>query len=131
MVREEVGLENGTEKQADAQGAASEATSLEGAWESVLRETVNLVESFGRALVTTAQDISNLMVIHLDDHKRDHLDMLVEAGVVDSRRQGAGFLIDEGIKAKQASFERVEAMRARIAALRTQLRESVKLPESA
>lgn len=101
------------------------AASGEEAWRTVLDGTVKLLESLGQALVTTAQDLSQLMVIRVDEDTRDHLDMLVEAEVVPTRREGASYLLGEGIKAKSDAFARIAAARERISALRAQLREGV------
>ncbi len=100
-------------------------SSGEDTWRAVLDGTVNLLENLGEALVKSAQDLSQLMVIRVDEDTRDHLDMLVEAEVVKTRREGMSYLLEAGIKAKSEAFTRIAAARERITALRTQLREGV------
>ncbi len=96
------------------------------AWRTALDETVKLLENLGKAVVTTAQDLSQLMVVQVDEETREHLDLLVEAGAVKSRREGANYLLKAGVEAKRETFARMATTQARIAALRAQLRESVK-----
>lgn len=100
-------------------------SSGEDTWRAVLDGTVNLLENLGEALVKSAQDLSQLMVIRVDEDTRDRLDMLVEAEVVKTRREGVSYLLEAGIKAKSEAFTRIAAARERITALRTQLREGV------
>lgn len=97
----------------------------EAAWRAVLEGTARLLENLGQALVTTAQDLSQLMIIRVDEDTREHLDMLVEAEVVKTRREAATYLLQAGIQAKREAFTHIAAARERIAALRAQLRESV------
>jgi len=106
-------------------------SSGEEAWRAVLDGTVNLLENLGEALVKSAQDLSQLMVVRVDEGTREHLDMLVEAEVVKTRREGVNYLLEAGIKAKSEAFTRIAAARERIAALRTQLREGVQSVRSA
>lgn len=94
-------------------------------FDEVVDEAVGLLESLGRALVCTAQDISQLMVIRTDAEMRERLDLLVDAGVVKSRRAGARAMIQEGIEARQPLFEEIERTQVRIAALKGQLRSLV------
>lgn len=98
------------------------ATSGE-AWRQVVDSTVALLENLGEALVKSAQDLSQLMVVHVDDTTREHLDMLVEAEVVKTRREGVTYLLQAGIQAKSDAFARIAAARERISALRGQLHE--------
>jgi len=94
-------------------------------WEPVVREAAQLFETLGKAIVNTAQDISSLMVIQVDGDTRERLDMLVEAGVAKSRREGAQLLINEGAKTKQEIFDKVERTHAQIQALKAQMRSLV------
>ncbi len=93
--------------------------------EELVDDAVSLVEAVGKAVVTTAQDVSQLMVIRTDAEMRERLDLLVEAGVVKSRRAGARAMIQEGIEAKLPLFEQIEQTQERIAALKGQLRSLV------
>jgi hypothetical protein len=55
--------------------------------------------------------------------------MLVDADVTKSRSESAAFLINAGIKANQDLFTRISSITEQIAALRSQLRESVSAEE--
>jgi len=92
----------------------------------VVDETVKLFDSLGKALVTTLQDVSNLMIIKVDAGTRERLDLLVDAGVAKSRGKAAAQLIDEGINATEVTFDRIRRTRAQISELRQQMRSLVK-----
>ena len=77
---------------------------LEEAVHAVVGETVKLLESLGKALTKTAQDVSNLMVVKVDDQIRGKLDALVGAGLSNNRRAAATSLIEEGINSKTCSI---------------------------
>ncbi|MDX9956392.1 MAG: hypothetical protein RBT75_20015 [Anaerolineae bacterium] len=114
-----------TATSASETAARPTTSSGEDTWRAVLDGTVNLLENLGEALVKSAQDLSQLMVIRVDEDTRDRLDMLVEAEVIKTRREGVSYLLEAGIKAKSDAFTRIAAARERITALRTQLREGV------
>ena len=92
---------------------------------AVVNETVKLVDSLSKALMTTAEDISSLMVIKVDADTREHLDLLVEGGLASNRRQAARALIHEGIEMKEATFERILRTKTQIVELRKQMRNLV------
>ena len=93
--------------------------------EELVADTAALLQSLGRAVVHTVQDVTQLMVVRTDAEMREKLDLLVDAGVVKSRRAGARTLIKEGLEAKQPLFSEIERTQARIAALKGQLRSLV------
>ncbi|MDY7042323.1 MAG: hypothetical protein SVX38_15820 [Chloroflexota bacterium] len=74
---------------------------------------------------------ANVLMIRVNDETLKYLDMLVEADICKSRSESAAFLITEGIKANESLFERIGAVTEQIIALRTQLREMVRLDASA
>lgn len=119
-MQEETVIEGDVVNTPQADSAAAEPQ--DSSWEPVLRETARLFESLGKALVSTAQDLSSLMVIRVDHETRERLDLLVEAGVARNRREGAEALITEGFKTQQDVFEKIERTRAQISALKAQLR---------
>jgi hypothetical protein len=88
----------------------------------VLEETAKLFELFGKAIVTTTQDLTNLIVVHADEDMRHHMDLLVQADMAENRSEAAEFLIAEGVKVKRPFFEKVERTKAQIAALEEQMR---------
>jgi hypothetical protein len=88
----------------------------------IVQEAAKLFESLGKALVTTAQDVSNLIIVPVDKVTREQLDMLVETGAAASRRDVVVGLLKEGLQSREHVFGKIEATRAQIAALKQQLR---------
>jgi hypothetical protein len=93
----------------------------------IVDETVKLFDSLGKALVTTMQDVSNLMIIKVNADTREHLDLLVDAGVAQSRGKAATQLIEQGITATEITFDRIRSTQARITELHRQMRSLVKI----
>ncbi len=88
----------------------------------VVDETVKLFTTLGKAVINTAQDVSNLMVIKVDKDTREHLDVMVDAGVAKNRRDAASTLISSGIKAENELFDRISRTASQIDELRQQIR---------
>ncbi|MGH9901251.1 MAG: hypothetical protein ACRD68_05355 [Pyrinomonadaceae bacterium] len=63
-----------------------------------------------------------VVAVKVSHEAQDKLDQLVQAGVFRTRAEGAAFLIDEGIKAQSALFERVGQKLSEIERLRAELR---------
>jgi hypothetical protein len=63
----------------------------------------------------------NVVMVRVSDEALHYLDMLVEAGITKSRSESAAFLVNEGIKASNQLFERIEEIIDQITALRQQL----------
>jgi hypothetical protein len=103
----------------EAEGKRPTSAHLMGAWKQV--------ESFGKALGVALQGRDNVVMVRINDEALTHLDMLIEAEVTKSRSESAAFLINEGIQANQALFERISAITQQIAELREQLRREVRL----
>ncbi|MBN1875024.1 MAG: hypothetical protein JXA33_12400 [Anaerolineae bacterium] len=97
---------------------AVETPSLDG----VVNELDRLFESLGKAVVATVQDLSNLMIIRTDAETRNRMDQMVDAGLVENRRDAATMLIKEGLHAKGGVFEKIDRTSAQIAELRQQVR---------
>ena len=93
------------------------STQLKDAWKQV--------ESFGKALSVALQGRENVVMVRINDEALAHLDMLIEADITKSRSESAAFLINEGIKANQALFDRISAITQQIAELREQVRREV------
>ena len=98
---------------------------IEAALHAVVGETVKLLESLGKVMVRSAQDISKLMVIKVEDSMREQLDTLVDAGLADNRRAAATTMLEEGIKAKNADFERIRKTKVEIEQLRKQMQSLI------
>jgi hypothetical protein len=93
--------------------------------EAVVGEATGLIDSLGKALITTMQDMTSVMILHVDRDTREHLDLLVDAGVAKHRRDAAHRLLDAGITAEQEIFDRVRRTKAQISALRNEMRTLV------
>lgn len=93
--------------------------------DAVVNETAQFFESLNNAVMTTAQDLTGLMILRVDKSTREHLDLLVDAGVAKNRRAAVHALIDAGMETQQDVFERVRRTKAQIAALRYELRTLV------
>jgi hypothetical protein len=91
----------------------------------IVDETAKVMEALGKALIKTAQDVSNLMVVPVDKVTRAQLDLLVEAGVAETRNKAAASLLKESVQNRQEIFEKVEKTRAQIASLKEQLHSLV------
>ncbi len=112
---------------AEAEREENEPSQVSDAVVAVVDETVKLVEALGKAFVITMQDVSNLMVIKVDADTREHLDLLVDTGVANSRAKAAVSLIEEGIKGKSETLAKVRRTQAQISELRQQMRSLVKV----
>ncbi len=91
---------------------------FKGAWKQV--------ENIGQAIGEALQGRGNVVMVRVNDEALRHLDMLVEAEVVKSRSEAAALLINEGIQANNGLFSKISDVTTKIAALREQLRETVK-----
>lgn len=85
------------------------------------------MESLSKALNAALEDRANVVMVRVNDEALRHLDMLIEAEITKSRSESAAFLINTGIEANQALFEKIGDITGQIQQLRAQLRETVKL----
>jgi hypothetical protein len=109
------------------QEAEGEKQTVEAKTTAALKDALQRVESLGKTLAMALQDRANVVMVRVNDEALRHLDMLVEADITKSRSESAAFLITEGIRANQSLFKEISAVTEQIAALRAQLRESVKI----
>jgi hypothetical protein len=63
-----------------------------------------------------------VVAVKVSHDAQERLEQLVQAGVFRSRAEAAAFLVDEGIKAQSALFERVQQKLGEIERLRAELR---------
>jgi hypothetical protein len=111
-----------TEKASESSGQPQDFNAAE-----MLRDIVNKVPDTITKAVERALNVRDTTVlVRLSDASSDSVDKLVSAGVFKSRAEATSFLVDEGIKAQAAIFERIESKMAEIERLRSELRESVK-----
>lgn len=87
-----------------------------------LREAGQAALTVARAAGKAAEDLTGLMLIQVNPEARARMDDLVEAGLANTRGEAALSLLRDGIRANQSVYEQVEKTRARIQALRSQLR---------
>ena len=105
--------------------AAPESAGVTLSFNKIVDETAKAMDLLGKALIKTAQDVSNLMVVPVDKVTRAQLDLLVEAGVAETRTKAATSLLKESVQSRQEIFEKVEKTRAQITALKDQLQSLV------
>jgi len=127
----EIPEEEATEIPQQEEATGVEKTAKPKATSAALKDALDRVESLGKTLAGAMQDRANVVMVRVNDDALKHLDMLVEADITKSRSESAAFLITEGIKANQELFGKISNITEQIAALRAQLRESVKLEEEA
>ncbi len=109
----------------EASGPEAASSSEHLTFDALVGETAKLFEALGKAMVTAAQDVSNLMVVHVDGETRNKLDMLVDAGLMKSRREAANAMMQEGLKTHTRDFEKIARTKDQIAELRQQIRSLV------
>jgi hypothetical protein len=98
---------------------------LERALNSVVDETTRFLDSLGRVVAMTAQDFTKLMIIHVDDETREHLDLLVDAEIAENRHEAAVGLLKEGIEVKAPLFDRIRRTKSQVVQLQKQMRSLV------
>jgi len=94
---------------------------------ATLRDIFNRVpDTVGKAVERAMNVRDTTVLIRLPDATSDSIDTLVSAGIFKGRSEAAAFLIDEGIKAQSALFQRIQDKLSEIEKLRDELRHSVK-----
>lgn len=93
---------------------------------STIRDLFNRVPETVNKAVERAMNVRDTTVlVRLSDASSDAIDTLVSAGIFKGRADAAAFLIDEGIKAQAALFQRIQDKLGEIEKLREELRHSV------
>ena len=65
----------------------------------------------------------NVVMVRVNDETLDRINVLVDAGVMDSRSEAAAFLITEGVTARQNLFDRIDEKVQQIRAVKDELRQ--------
>ena len=91
--------------------------------DAVFAETTKFLKSLGKAVAATIQDMPDLMMVKVDKDIREKLDALVEAGIVENRREAAKSLIAEGLKNRTSVFDKIKETKVQITELRQQMHE--------
>lgn len=129
FTEETVTGEPGPETSAGSTGPKTSSNRGAAARETIndaFKQVENLTEYLGKALGSALQDRANVVMVRVNNDSLSYLDMLVEADVTKSRSESAAFLINEGIKANEALFNRIREITDQIASLKSQLRQTVK-----
>jgi len=120
------GQEKGGNQQLTPHTAASRAGETLDEITSTLRDFFNRVPETVNKAVERAMNVRDTTVlIRLSENSSDSIDTLVSAGIFKGRADAAAFLIDEGIKAQAAMFQRIQDKLGEIEKLRDELRHSV------
>ena len=90
---------------------------------------VDAAENIGENIRDTIQGMKgsreNVVMVRVDRASLDRLDDLVEAGIMGSRSEAAAYLIAEGIRARQALFDRIGEKIGEIRRAKEELRRLV------
>jgi Arc/MetJ-type ribon-helix-helix transcriptional regulator len=109
-----------------SQGAGSRAGETIDDITSTLRDLFNRVpDTFSKAVERAMNVRDTTVLLRLGDESSEKLDTLVSAGIFKSRAEAAAFLVDEGIKAQSALFQRIQDKLTEIEKLRSELRSSI------
>jgi len=93
---------------------------------STIRDLFNRVPETVNKAVERAMNVRDTTVlVRLSESSSDSIDTLVSAGIFKGRADAAAFLIEEGIKAQAALFQRIQEKLSEIEKLRDELRTSV------
>lgn len=84
------------------------------------------INSFMETLEAALTGRGNSVMVRVNDEALAKLDMLVAAGICKSRSESVAFLLQSGIEASAALFDRIESVTSQITKLRSELLESVK-----
>jgi len=108
------------------QGAGSRAGETIEEITSTLRDLFSRVpDTFSKAVERAINVRDTTVLLRLSDESSDKVDTLVSAGVFKSRAEAAAFLVEEGIKAQSALFQRIQDKLTEIEKLRAELRTSI------
>jgi len=85
-------------------------------------------EELNEAIKLALTDREQVVMVRVNEQLLDHLDMLVDSGICQSRSSAATFMLREGIEANKPLFERIAGVAEQIAELRSQLQDLVQEP---
>ncbi|MCA1631719.1 MAG: hypothetical protein LC785_01535 [Acidobacteria bacterium] len=111
----------------DAGGHGSERDRMSSSVRDIASRIPESLSSIGRDISRTIERAMSakddyVVAVKVSHEAQERLEQLVQAGVFRSRAEAAAFLIDEGIKAQSALFERVQQKLGEIERLRAELR---------
>jgi Arc/MetJ-type ribon-helix-helix transcriptional regulator len=111
----------------DSAGHGSERDRMSSSVRDIASRIPESLSSIGRDISRTIERAMSakddyVVAVKVSHEAQERLEQLVQAGVFRSRAEAAAFLIDEGIKAQSALFERVQQKLGEIERLRAELR---------
>lgn len=89
--------------------------------ENIDEKSPDFIANVREAVTRALSKRDNVVMVRVSDEALSYLDMLVEAGITKSRSESAAFLVNEGIRASNTLFGRIEEIIAQITKLRQQL----------
>lgn len=98
-----------------------ENISTDSSWEQFKKEGLSLLNTIGKVVDQTANELSKLTVVSLEQEDRQKLDLLVDTGVVENRSAALRYLIQEGSRTRKDVFEKIEKTHAEIQMLKENL----------
>jgi hypothetical protein len=107
--------------------AKASVTAVGESLNEAIKQVEKQVGNISKALGSALQDRANVVMVRVNDDSLRFLDVLIEADITKSRSESAAFLINEGIKANAGLFNKIGDITDQIAALKSQLKESVNL----
>ena len=133
------GADNTTEAKSDLKGKSKrllhDLDDVVGEVNKVVRDAVGrgstAAAALGENVKHTIKDTvqgekrprSSVVMVRVDKDSLERLDELVEAGLCGSRSEAAHYLIGEGVKAKQATFDAISQKIAEIRKAKQELRD--------
>ncbi len=106
-------------------GSQSSSPTEEGPVTKAVKDTLRAVGETGETIVGALQNRDSVVMVRVHKDILHQMDMLVDAEITHSRSESAAFLINEGVKANKALFEKIKGVTDQIEKLRVQLRQSI------
>ena len=91
-------------------------------WDQIKVDSKNLLSSLTAAVDQTAEHLSKLVLVRLDEDERQKIAQLVKSNIVQNQSEGIRFLVQAGIEARGDIFTRVSQTNTEIDGLKDQLK---------
>ncbi len=115
--------QNGNRRDRDTDRVVEEVTN---AFRDALSKGVDSAETIGDNVRQILRGVGSgrdgAITVRLDPETLARIDILADAGVMDTRSDAAAFLIREGVKARQPLFDRIDEKLQQIHAVKDELR---------
>ncbi|UCH92728.1 MAG: hypothetical protein JSV88_20865 [Candidatus Aminicenantes bacterium] len=93
--------------------------------DSVGKFATKTFESIKQTIDRSLSSRNTVLTIRVNDEANTKLNMLVEAGIFNSRSESAAFLIEEGIKHQQGLFGKISEKLEKIKKIKDELKDIV------